>query len=52
MYRSTDKLKKIFFRSIFGKKNRDWRNGEQYKKWDCGYVYGAILIYMGEDERE
>ncbi len=19
--------------------------GEQYKKWDCGYVYGAILIY-------
>lgn len=22
--------------------------GEQYKKWDCGYVYGAMMIYSGE----
>lgn len=22
--------------------------GEQYKEWDCGYVYGAMLIYGGE----
>lgn len=23
--------------------------GEQYKQWDCGYVYGALLIYAGEE---
>ena len=23
--------------------------GEQYQEWNCGYVYGAILIYTGEE---